>query len=51
MDSNNTKPYLYQQFKALELEKVRDILKGFNISSNKHVERICNPIGGQGFLF
>jgi hypothetical protein len=51
MDSNNTKPYLYQQFKALDLEKVRAILKDFNIGSNKHVQRIFNPIGGQGFLF
>ena len=36
----DSKPFIYQQLRALELEKVEQILRNFNVNSNKHVERI-----------
>jgi hypothetical protein len=47
----NIKPYIFQQLKALEIEKIHTILSNYQVNKNAHVERINNPKGGQGFLF
>ena len=40
INAANSKPYIYQQLRALELEKVEQILRNFDVNSNKHVDRI-----------
>ena len=47
----NTNPYLLQQLKALDVEKIHSILSKYDVNKNAHVERIYNPKGGQGFIF
>ena len=51
INAANSKPYIYQQLRALELEKVEQILRNFDVNSNKHVDRIYNPKGGQAYIF
>ena len=47
----NAKPYLFQQFKALEVERIQSLLSNYDAHKNAHDERIHNPKGGQGFLY
>ena len=47
----NPKPYLFQQLKALDVEKIHSLLSNYDTHKNAYVERIHNPKGGQGYLF
>ena len=43
----NAKPYLFQQLRALDTEKIHNILSKYDVNKNAHVKRIHNPKRGQ----
>ena len=51
MSQKNYLPFLKNQQKTLNCNQAAIILRNFNPTENKHVEKIHKPLEGQVFLF